>query len=102
MKRLTLILLLTACSPTDVADKVGRRAAESVVLPVVSQYMPGPQAQGVTRCVIDNATANEIQTLARDIAVQAGTSTVQTVMGIAARPETLACITKAGLPPLGV
>lgn len=102
MKRLTLILLLTACSPTDVADKVGRRAAESVVLPVVSQYMPGPQAQGVTRCVIDNASANEIQTLARDIAVQAGTSTVQTVMGIAARPETLACITKAGLPPLGV
>ena len=101
MKRLTLILLLTACSPTDVADKVGRRAAESVVLPVVSQYMPGPQAQGVTRCVIDNATANEIQTLARDIAVQAGSSTVQTVMGIAARPETLACITSAGLPPLG-
>lgn len=102
MKRLALLLILAACSPTDVADKIGRRAAESVVLPIVSQYLPGPQAQGVTRCIIDNASANEIQTLARDIAVQAGSSTVQTVLGIAARPETLTCIAKAGLPPLGV
>lgn len=102
MKRLTLLLILAACSPTDVADKVGRRAAESVVLPVVAQYMPGPQAEGVTRCIIDNASAAEIQTLARDIAVQAGSSTVQTVMAIAGRPETLTCISKAGLPPFGV
>ncbi|MGB8811780.1 MAG: hypothetical protein WCC57_01200 [Paracoccaceae bacterium] len=94
------LLAIVACSPADMADKVGRRAAETVVLPVVSQYMPGPQAQGVTRCVIDNASAVEIQTLARDIAVQAGTSTVQTVLTIASRPETLACMTAAGLPPL--
>lgn len=100
-RKSALVLLLAACSPTDVADKVGRRAAESVVLPVVAQYMPGPQAEGVTRCIIDNASAAEIQSLARDLAVQAGSTTVQTVMGIATRPETLACITKAGLPPLG-
>lgn len=95
-------LLLAACSPQDMADKVGRRAAESVVLPVVSRYMPGPQAEGVTRCVIDNASAQEIRTLARDIAVEAGSATVQTVLTIAGRPETLACITAAGLPRPGV
>lgn len=95
-----LLLAVSACSPTDVADKIGRRAAETVVLPVVSRYLPGPQAQGVTRCIIDNASAAEVQTLARDIAVEAGTSTVATVMAIAARPETAACMTAAGLPPL--
>ncbi len=97
-----LLATLTACSPTEVADKVGRRAAESVVLPVVSQYMPGPQAEGVTRCIIDNADAAEIQTLARDIAVNAGSSTVQTVFAIALRPETMTCISSAGLPLLPV
>jgi len=50
--------------------------------------------------VIDNATAAEVQALARDIAVEAGTLTVQTVATIAARPETVACLTAAGLPPL--
>ncbi len=95
-------LLLAACDPAQVADKVGRRAAESVVLPVVSNYFTAPQAQTATLCVVENATANEIQLLARDVAVQAGTSTVQTILAIGARPETLACLSRAGLPPLGL
>ncbi|EEW24494.1 hypothetical protein [Rhodobacter ferrooxidans] len=94
-----LLALLVACSPTDMADKVGRRAAETVVLPVVGKYLPGPQAEVATRCVVDNASAAEVQALARDIAVQAGTSTVQTVLAIAARPETARCFAGAGLPP---
>ncbi|MDP2740687.1 MAG: hypothetical protein Q8O82_18730 [Pseudorhodobacter sp.] len=94
------LVALTACSPTDVVDKMGRRAAETVVLPVVSRNLPGPAAQAATRCVIDNATAAEVQALARDIAVEAGTLTVQTVATIAARAETLACLAAAGLPPL--
>ena len=94
------LAVLAACSPTDVADKVGRRAAETVVLPVVSRNLPGPAAQAATACIVGNATAAEVQALARDIAVEAGTLTVQTIAAIAARPETLACLTAAGLPPL--
>lgn len=93
-------MVLAACDPAQVADKVGRRAAESVVLPVVSASLPGPQAQSATICVIENASATEVQALARDVAVEAGTSTVQTIRTIGARPETLACLSRAGLPPL--
>lgn len=96
------ILTLVACSPQDMADKVGRRAAESVVLPVVSNYFPGPQAQIATSCVINNASAQEIQTLARDVAVEAGTSTVRTVLTIAGRPETVACLSQSGITQFGL
>ena len=95
---LLLGLCVAACSPTDVADKVGRRAAETVVLPVVAQYLPGQAADATTRCIIENASANDIQSLIRDIGTVAGTSTVATVLGIAARPETAACIAGAMLP----
>ena len=95
---LILGLCVAACLPTDVADKVGRRAAETVVLPVVAQYLPGQAADATTRCIIENASANDIQSLIRDVGTVAGTSTVATVLGIAARPETAACIAGAVLP----
>ncbi|MDT8853998.1 hypothetical protein RNZ50_02920 [Paracoccaceae bacterium Fryx2] len=100
-RALILVTLLAACDPQAMADDVARRAARTVVLPVVQQYMPGPQAEGVTTCVIDNASAAEIAALARDVGTRAGTSTVQTVLTVARRPATLQCILGAGLPPLG-
>lgn len=95
-----LVLALAACSPQQVADNVTRRAAETVVQPVLDDYMTGPEAQTATSCLLDNATPAEIQTLARDVAVVAGTSTVATVLGIAARAPVQACFAAAGLPPV--
>lgn len=95
-----LLLMLAACDPQAVADDVARRAAKTVVLPVVQQYMPGPQAEGVATCVIDNASAAEISSLARDVGTRAGTTTVQTVLAVSRRPETLQCILSRGLPAL--
>jgi hypothetical protein len=95
-----VLLAIAACSPTDVADKVGRRAAETVVLPVVSDYMTGPEAQAVTSCIIENASADEIQSLTRDVGVVAGTSTVDLILRIASRPESSNCMTAKGLPLL--
>ncbi|MDO9639877.1 MAG: hypothetical protein Q7J44_15170 [Pseudotabrizicola sp.] len=95
-----LALALAACSPQDMADKVARTAARSVVVPVVQQYMPGPAAEGVATCIIDNANAAEISSLARDVGTRAGTSTVQTVMTVAQRPATLQCLATSGLPRL--
>ena len=95
-----LALALGACSPQDMADRVARSAARSVVVPVVQQYMPGPAAEGVATCIIDNATSGEISSLARDVGTRAGTSTVQTVLGVAQRPATLQCLATSGLPRL--
>ncbi len=91
---------LCACSPTDMADKVGRRAAETVVLPVVSEYLPGPQAQAATTCIVSNASASEVQALARDVAVVAGTSTVDLIFRMVQNPATMACLRNVGLPSL--
>lgn len=102
MNRLALSLAvlasLAACSPRDMADQMGRRTAESVVRPIVDDTMTEPQALGVTRCIVSNARPDEISALLRDVGVYAGSSTVATVAGIAARPETMACIRGSGLP----
>ena len=89
---------LAACSPRDMADQMGRRTAETVVRPIVANSLTEPQALGVTRCIVDNASADEVSLLLRDVAVVAGTSTVATVAGILQRPETLSCIRGSGLP----
>jgi len=99
---LALLVVLAACNPQQMADQVARRAAKSVVVPVVQQYLPAPQAEGVANCVIDNASAGEISSLARDVGTRAGTTTVQTVMTVLQRPGARDCILRAGLPMLPV
>jgi ABC-type amino acid transport substrate-binding protein len=95
---LAILATLAACSPRDMADQMGRRTAETVVRPIIDDTMTEPQALGVTRCIVSNATPAEISSLLRDVGVYAGSSTTLTVAGIAARPETLACIRGSGLP----
>ena len=101
MKRAVILLALAACSPQDVADKAIARAAEAVILPVVDDTLTQGQAEGVTRCIVDNAQLSELQSLARDIGTVAGTSTLFTITGIATRPATLACIAEKGFPQPG-
>ena len=88
---------LAACSPQDVADKIGRRTAETVVRPIVDDRLAGPQADAATRCVVQNASAAEVQSLARDVGVYAGTSTEATVWAIVARSETQSCLAASGV-----
>jgi maleate cis-trans isomerase len=90
-------MLLAACSPQDMADKIGRRTAETVVRPIVDDRLAGPQVDAATRCVVQNASAAEVQTLARDVGVYAGTSTEATVWAIVARSETQSCLAAAGV-----
>lgn len=102
MKRcLWIILALAACSPTEMADKVGRRTAETVVQPIVDDYMTGPQAETATRCIIDNASADQIKAILQDVGVGAGPRTVQNVLAAAANPGAMSCMATAGLPRLG-
>jgi hypothetical protein len=102
MIRIFLIcsLALAACTATNPVEAVARTAAKSVVLPVVQQRLPGPQAEAVAICVIDNANTNEIFSLARDVGTRAGTTTVQTIATILQRPGTVQCVLGAGIPGL--
>ena len=95
-----VLLALAACSPQQAADAVMRRTAETVVTPVLDDYMTGPQAMAATPCVLDAATSDELVLLSRDVAVMPGTSTVQTVLTIAARPAAQSCLAATGTPPL--
>lgn len=91
------VLTLAACDPQAMADSVGRRAASSVVLPVMQQGMASPEAQRATDCVVTNASADEVKALARDIGVVAGTLTKANIRTIAVRPETQACFAANGI-----
>ena len=91
---------LAACTTGDPITDVTRQVARSVVLPVVQRFFPGPTSEAVTDCILNNATRDELISLARDVAVEAGTSTVQTVLTIGKRPETVQCIAQSGAIPL--
>ncbi|WP_050524166.1 hypothetical protein [Pseudorhodobacter wandonensis] len=98
---LVLTLFIAACTSTgDVGLDVLRATAKTVVLPVVQQRLPGPQAEAVTICVLDNASRDEIVSLAKDVGTRAGSSTVQTIATILQRPNTVQCVLRAGLPGL--
>lgn len=94
------LLLLAACNPQELADKAMRRAAETVVVPVVNVDMPAGPAEAATRCILDAASAAEIEALARDVGVEAGTLTENRIRVIALRPDAQSCFAASGVPPL--
>lgn len=104
-KRGMLVLaafVLSACDPQAVMGNVTGRAAQSVVVNVLVNQYPRPQAEAAAECVISNATAAEIDALARDVGTRAGTVTVASVRAIGDRPATQACLNGQGLMPIAV
>ena len=97
---LAAMALLAACDPGELADKALRRTAETVVFPVVNIDMPADPARVATNCILDAATPDEIQLLARDVAVEAGTATKATIRNIALRPAAQACFAANAIPPV--
>lgn len=98
---LLTILPLAACDPQVFADKTMRQVASQVVLPVVNLDMPAGPAQAATNCILDAASPDEVRLLARDVGVEAGTSTKATIREIAVRPAAQACYAANGVPPIG-
>ncbi len=95
------LFAVAACSPQVVADNVTDRAARAVVVPVMQNYMPAPQAETAADCILQNASIEERRALARDVGVRAGTRTVQNVVSIISRPGTGACMRARGIGPIG-
>ena len=103
MRRLFLASLafaaLSACTPEQ-QDELARDAARNAVRPVLEDRLPGVPVEPATDCIIDNATAGEILSLAADAVTGPTANTVEIVSDIIARPDTLTCLATQGLPPL--
>ncbi|QMU58262.1 MAG: hypothetical protein GKR98_08685 [Boseongicola sp.] len=101
MKRLALItaMAIAACTPQQ-QDALAQDAAKQAVRPVLEERFPGVPLEPATDCVIENATASEILSLAADAVTGPTASTVEIVANILARPDTLTCLASEGLPVL--
>jgi hypothetical protein len=102
--RLVLIMLtfgLAACNATnEAANDLARSGAKKAVNQVLFTKFPNVDSGNVTPytdCVIESATALEINALARDAVLGVDADTVRVVTNITKRPETATCIARAGL-----
>lgn len=95
---LTLPLLAACVSP--LADTFARDAAKSAVNPIIATRFPGVPLEPATNCVIDNASASEIVTLATSAGSGANDAVARLALDIASRPATIQCLATDGLPVL--
>jgi hypothetical protein len=93
------LLGLAACN-TPIADTIARDAARSTVTPILQARFPGVPLEPATNCVIDNASAGEIITLATAASTGANDTAARTVFDVLRRPDTIQCIAADGLPVL--
>lgn len=102
MMRIALLIsavALTACTAAQ-QDTLAQDAAKRAVRPVLAERLPGVPVEPATDCVIENATAQEILTLAADAVTGPTASTVEITTRILARPETIRCLAEDGLPAI--
>ena len=92
-------LLLAGCD-AQTQDQIAREAARSTVTRVVTNRFPGVPVEPAINCVIDNANAYQIRSLALDTVGGPTESSVEIVTQIVSRRETLTCLAANGLPPL--
>ena len=90
---------MSACTP-EAQDIVARETARGAVNSVVATRYPGLPITPLTDCVIDNASAPEIVTLASASLTGVNDTTVQTTNTILQRPATVECIGTRGLTGL--
>ena len=93
-------LTLAACDPQAAIDGAVRRTAGDVVYAVVSRDMPAAPARAATECILQAATMPEINGLARDVGVEAGSQTKENIRNLSLRPATQACFAASGVPPV--
>ena len=93
------LLVLTACSNPLVED-TSREVAKGAVNDVVSTRFPGVNAAPYTDCIIDNASTDEILSLAQSALTNNTNAAANTVLTIAGRPGTSTCIAESALTSL--
>ena len=92
---------LTACVPLqDAADQIAREQARTYVNQEVERRFPGVDARVVTDCVINNASAQEIITIAGGIALGNTDAASNTLNQVLQRPSTIQCTASGARSPL--
>jgi hypothetical protein len=81
----------------DAADQIARDQARGYVNGEVERRFPGVNAQPITDCVIDNASAQEIVTIASGVALGRTETATETVSTVLARPETIRCAAEGSI-----
>lgn len=97
---LVATVIVSACDPARVVGDALKRTAHTVVFPVINIDMPAEPARKATNCILDASSEEELKLLARDVGVEAGTSTKATIREIALRPAAQACFAANGVPPI--
>lgn len=92
-------LLLSACAEDGLADQLARKQAKQAVNTVLADKAPGVSVEPATDCVIDNASASEILTLAGAGLTGPDAKDAELVLDIASRPDTLKCLLSSGIAP---
>ena len=101
MRRLAFIAAigLAACTQAD-RDNLARDAARQAIRPVLAEQLPGVPIEPAIDCVIDNASAGQLLSLAADTVTGPTQSTIEVVSNIVSQPGTLTCLAVSGLPAL--
>ena len=95
-------MILSGCGAAqDAADTVARERAKTVVNSVVSERFPSVNPAPVTDCIIDAASAGEILRLGSAGVTGITPDTVDQVVEISTRPESVTCIAKNTLTTFG-
>jgi hypothetical protein len=96
-----LPLALTACvAVQQTTDQAGRNAAKTIMPEALAVYFPQVPKQlftPFTNCVVDNANASEVQSLAGDAVTGVDPTTAATIRTILERDSTQACL-RASVP----
>ncbi|MEM9971969.1 MAG: hypothetical protein AAF762_12845 [Pseudomonadota bacterium] len=93
------LVAVTACTAAQ-QDTLAQDAAKRAVRPVLAERFPGVPVEPAVDCVIENATAQEILSLASDAVIGPTASTVEITTRIVSRPATIRCLAEDGLPVL--
>ena len=95
------LVMLAACDAADAAlDREVRQQAEQTINKVVTDRFPGVDPRPVSNCLVNNATRGEILDLAKDSVTGVDGGTVETVLAITKRRETIKCLISNNLPGL--
>lgn len=95
-RALFLVIPLAACNAAT-QDQLARGAAKSVVARAATERLPGVPVEAYTDCIIDNASSQQILTLAADTVTGPTASSWEIITGIARQSATLECFLRAGM-----
>jgi len=90
-------VVVSGCTLQDQVDNTTRAAALRTVVSVSERRFPGVNVEPMAACIINQASSNEILTLAGAAVTGVKESTVETVINVASRPETVRCIAQESL-----